>query len=126
MVHRRPIHWVGSTLADLRAFPAAARRRVGQELDLLQQGMEPTDFKPMPSVGPGVCELRIRAAGAFRVFYVAKFADGLYVLHAFRKKRDKPHAWTWNSARSGIGNFATAGNPLRTTLHDSQDHARQW
>lgn len=86
MVHRRPIHWVGSTLADLRAFPAAARRRVGQELDLLQQGMEPTDFKPMPSVGPGVCELRIRAAGAFRVFYVAKFADGLYVLHAFQKK----------------------------------------
>lgn len=78
--------WVGSALDDLRAFPDAARRRAGQQLDLLQQGLEPHDFKPMPSIGVGVYELRIRAGGAFRVFYVAKFAEGLYVLHAFQKK----------------------------------------
>jgi len=85
----RPIRWVGSALADLRAFPDTARRRAGQELDLLQQGLEPNDFKPMPSVGVGVYELRIRAEGAFRVFYVAKFAEGLYVLHAFQKKTQR-------------------------------------
>jgi len=78
--------WVGSARNDLRAFPAAARRQAGHEIDLLQQGLEPNDFRPMPSIGAGVYELRIRAAGAFRVFYVAKFAEGLYVLHAFQKK----------------------------------------
>lgn len=85
MTHR-PILWAGSAREDLRAFPDSARRRAGQELDLLQQGLEPHDFKPMPSIGAGVYELRIRAGGAFRVFYVAKFAEGLYVLHAFQKK----------------------------------------
>ena len=85
----RPIRWVGSALADLRAFPDTARRRAGQELDLLQQGLEPNDFKPMPSVGAGVYEMHVRAAGAFRVFYVAKFAEGLYVLHAFQKKTQR-------------------------------------
>ena len=58
----------------------------GHELDLLQQGLDPTDFKPMPAVGNGVYELRVRLDGAFRVFYVAKFAEGIYVLHAFTKK----------------------------------------
>jgi phage-related protein len=85
MTHRA-ILWVGSAREDLRAFPETARRQAGQQLDLLQQGFEPHDFKPMPSIGPGVYELRIRAAGALRVFYVAKFAEGLYVLHAFQKK----------------------------------------
>ena len=85
MTHR-PILWAGSAREDLRTFPDSARRRAGQELDLLQQGLEPHDFKPMPSIGAGVYELRIRSGGAFRVFYVAKFAEGLYVLHAFQKK----------------------------------------
>jgi len=52
----------------------------------MQHGIEPTDFKPMPTVGAGVYELRIRAEGAYRVFYVARFAEGIYVLHAFQKK----------------------------------------
>jgi phage-related protein len=86
VVARRPLIWLGSALTDLRAFPDAARRRAGHELDLLQQGMEPTDWKPMATVGDGVYELRIRAEGAFRVFYVAKRAEGIVVLHAFQKK----------------------------------------
>ena len=85
MTHR-PILCAGSAREDLRAFPESARRRAGQELDLLQQGLEPHDFKPMPGIGVGVYELRIRAGGTFRVFYVVKFAEGLYVLHAFQKK----------------------------------------
>ncbi len=63
-----------------------ARRRAGHERDLLQQGLEPTDWKPMPAVGHGVYELRIRAAGTFRVFCVTKRAEGILVLHAFQKK----------------------------------------
>jgi len=86
MVARRPLLWLGSARKDLRAFPPAARRRAGHELDLVEQGLGPTDWKPMSTVGDGVCEVRVRAEGAFRVFYVAKFAEGIYVLHAFQKK----------------------------------------
>ena len=83
---RRPLIWLSSARKDVRAFPVSARRRAGHELDLLQQGLEPTDWKPMPTVGDGVYELRIRAEGAFRVFYVTKRAEGIIVLHAFQKK----------------------------------------
>jgi phage-related protein len=64
----------------------AARRIAGHELHLVQQGLEPDDWKTMARVGPGVYELRIRTAVEHRVFYVAKFAEGVYVLHAFQKK----------------------------------------
>ena len=83
---RRPLIWLSTALKDLRAFPLAARRRAGHELDLLQQGLAPTVWKPMPTVGEGVYELRIRADGAFRVFYVTKRAEGIIVLQAFQKK----------------------------------------
>ena len=83
---RRPLIWLSSALKDVRAFPLPARRRAGHELDLLQQGLAPSDWKPMPTVGEGVYELRIRAEGAFRVFYVTKRAEGIVVLHAFQKK----------------------------------------
>jgi len=82
----KPLFWAGSTLQDLRAFPEDARRIAGHELHLVQQGLEPDDWKAMASVGHGVYELRIRTAVEHRVFYVAKFAEGVYVLHAFQKK----------------------------------------
>jgi phage-related protein len=82
----KPLFWVGSTLQDLRAFPADARRIAGHELHLVQKGVEPDDWKVMGGVGPGVYELRIRTDLEHRVFYVAKFAEGVYVLHAFQKK----------------------------------------
>jgi len=67
-----------------------ARREAGHQLDQVQHGLEPDDWKPMPSIGPGVREIRIRdAAGAFRVIYVVKFADAVYVLHCFQKKSQK-------------------------------------
>lgn len=83
---RKPLYWLGTAREAIRAFPPSARRRAGHELDVLQQGLDATDAKPMPAVGAGVYELRIRAGGAFRVFYVARFAEGIYVLHAFQKK----------------------------------------
>jgi len=86
----KPAYFVGTARADLGAFPEAARRRAGYELFMVQVGREPADFKPLPSVGPGAYEIRIRdEAGAFRVIYVAKFEDAVYVLHAFQKKTGK-------------------------------------
>ena len=85
----KPVIWVGSSLDDLRAFPDVARQRAGHNLHVVQLGLEPADWKPMTSVGPGVLELRIRTERAHRVFYVARFAEGIYVLHAFEKRTRK-------------------------------------
>ncbi len=85
----KPIAWLGSSLADLRAFPKEARQDAGFALDLMQQGAEPPDWKPMATVGAGVNEIRVQAEGQFRVLYVAKFAEAVYVLHAFTKKSGK-------------------------------------
>lgn len=80
----------GSALTDLRAFPADVRREAGYQLDLVQHGEEPDDWKPMHTLGHGVREIRIRdAAGIFRVIHVAKFTDAVYVLHCFQKKTQK-------------------------------------
>ena len=90
MPDRKPVEFRGSSLDDLRAFPMSARREAGHQLDQMQQGHEPDDWKPMPRIGSGVQEIRIRdAAGAFRVIYVARFADAVYVLHCFKKKTQK-------------------------------------
>jgi phage-related protein len=88
MVEKR-IVWIGSSRDDVRRFPREARRKAGLELRAVQRGEEPTDFKPLPSVGAGVYEIRVHAQGAYRVFYVAKFKEAVYVLHAFQKKTQK-------------------------------------
>ena len=85
----RALVFLGTSRDDLRAFPAAARRRAGFQLDLVQQGFDPDDYRPMPTIGPGVREIRVRdEAGAFRVIYVANRAEAVYVLHAFQKKTE--------------------------------------
>lgn len=86
----KPVQFRGSALDDLRSFPLSARREAGFQIDLVQHGQMPEDWKPMPTIGQGVQEIRIRdAAGAFRVVYVAKFADAVYVLHCFQKKTQR-------------------------------------
>ena len=85
----KPLYFVGSALEDLRAFPRAQRREAGYQLDRVQFGLEPSDWKPMTTVGRGVREIRIHHEGQYRVIYVAKFDDAVYVLHAFRKKTQK-------------------------------------
>jgi len=83
----RDIKFRGSSLKDLCKFPKDARREVGYQLDRVQNGLEPEDFKPMSDVGSGVQEIRIKdEAGIFRVLYVAKFEDAVYALHCFQKK----------------------------------------
>ena len=90
MTDPKPVAFQGSSLDDLRAFPLAARREAGHQIDQVQNGREANDWKPMNTVGQGVKEIRIRdAGGAFRVIYVAKFADAVYVLHCFQKKTEK-------------------------------------
>jgi phage-related protein len=83
----KSIEFRGDSLDRLREFPKEARREAGFQLDRVQRGLDPFDWKPMSSVGAGVREIRVRdESGAFRVLYVAKFEDAVYVLHCFQKK----------------------------------------
>jgi phage-related protein len=86
----KPIRFVGSAKDDISVFPNAARIRAGHELFMVQSGRDPDDWKPISVIGPGAREIRVRdSSGAFRVIYVAKFEDAIYVLHAFQKKTQK-------------------------------------
>ena len=85
----KPVVWLGDSLARVRSFAPEARRRAGQELRRIQAGRLPIDWKSMPGIGLGVNELRVRAGGAYRVIYLAKFAEAVYVLHVFEKKSRK-------------------------------------
>lgn len=86
----KPVRFMGSAKDDLSAFPKSARIRAGHELFMLQVGREPDNWRSMPTIGPGACEIRVRdSAGAFRVVYVTKFAEAVYVLHAFQKRTRK-------------------------------------
>ena len=89
MVTVKPLKFVGSSLDDLRNFPDEARRAAGFELRAVQGGLDPSDWRPMQTIGPGVNEIRIHVLGEWRVIYVAKFRGAVYVLHAFQKKTRK-------------------------------------
>ena len=83
----RELRWVSSSYRDLLAFPRDARRTAGFELGKVQAGLEPQDWKPLDVIGAGAREIRIRDVdGIFRVIYVAKFEEAVYVLHCFQKK----------------------------------------
>ena len=85
----KPLKFIGSSLDSLRNFPDEARRAAGFELHAIQAGLEPRDWKPMPIVGSGAKEIRIHVLGEWRVIYVAKLRDAVYILHAFQKKTIK-------------------------------------
>jgi len=82
----KPVVWLGNSLVRLRAASVEIRADAGYQLDLVQRGEAPTDFKPNPSVGSGVFEIRVHGENEFRVFYVARFEEAVYVLHCFFKK----------------------------------------
>lgn len=84
---KKPVTWVDTSLDDLRKFPIDARRQAGFQLDKVQSGKEPDNWKPFDDLGAGVREIRItEESGAYRVMYVAKFEEAVYVLHSFQKK----------------------------------------
>lgn len=81
----KEMRWLGSSFEDLLAFPDEARRDAGFQLGKVQAGLDPDDWKPFDDAGAGVREIRIRdARGIFRVMYVAKFEEAIYVLHCFQ------------------------------------------
>lgn len=104
MLPPKPIEFLGSARRALVEFPEEARRTAGFQLDRVQRGMEPVDWKPMPMVGSGAMELRVHdSKGAFRVVYVARFPDVVYVLHAFQKKSRKTSRLDIDLARARFG-----------------------
>ena len=93
------IAFLGTSLKTVREFPALAKREAGYQLDRVQHGLDPTDWKPMKSVGQGVREIRIQHEGQYRVIYVAPFEDKVYVLHAFQKKTQQTGKQDLDAAR---------------------------
>lgn len=101
----KPIEFLGDSLDRLRLFPGDVRSEAGFQLYRVQRGLEPLDWKPMASVGPGSCEIRIREeSGAYRILYVAKFGEAIFVLHCFQKKRELRPNGTLTWRRNGIAN----------------------
>jgi phage-related protein len=93
----KPLDFVGSARREMRAFPKSARTIAGEDLYRVQKGAEPRDWKPLPEIGPGVSEIRVRTTQGgsvqYRVIYVARFREAVYVLHAFENKTQQipPH-----------------------------------
>jgi phage-related protein len=85
----KPINWIGTSRDDIGSFSEDTRRKAGFQLRAVQRGEAPADFKSISIVGKGVQEIRIRTEDAYRIFYVAKFDEEVYVLHAFPKKTQK-------------------------------------
>ena len=90
MTGLKQVKFRGDSLSALKRFPEPARREAGHQLDFVQRDKELEDWKPMNGVGTGVREIRIRdESGIFRVLYVTKFDDVIYVLHCFQRKTQK-------------------------------------
>jgi len=105
----KPITFLGDSLNTIRQFPSDVRREAGHQLDRVQFGKLPDNWKPMSSIGLGVNEIRLRNEnGAFRVIYIAKLEDAIYVLHAFEKKSQK-------TSQADLGLARKRLNELRTT-----------
>ncbi|NOR69866.1 MAG: type II toxin-antitoxin system RelE/ParE family toxin [Methylomarinum sp.] len=101
MEKEKPIYWIGSSLKDLLALPDEVKKDAGYQLHRVQNGLEPENWKPFQEVGSGVKEIRIYdESGAFRVMYVAKFSEKIYVLHAFQKKTQKTNQNDINIAKT--------------------------
>ena len=87
---KKEVEFEGDSLERIKGFPEVAKQRTGYEIHKLQCGENPTNFKPVRNVGAGVFEIRVDSEGSwFRVFYVAKFEEAIYVLHAFSKKQNQ-------------------------------------
>jgi phage-related protein len=85
----KPLTWVGSAKRDLVTCSSDVQTAAGRELERVQRGADPIDWKPMPSIGAGAREIRVHVKGEWRVFYVATFPEAVYVLHVFQKKTRK-------------------------------------
>jgi phage-related protein len=98
----KDIQFIGRSLESIRDFPDVAKREAGYQLDRVQHGLDPIDWKPMSSIGPGVREIRIKHEGQYRVIYIAKFEEAIYVLHAFQKKTQKTNKQDIDAAKRAL------------------------
>jgi len=90
MSAEKSIYWVGSSYKDLLSFPVEVKQDAGYQLHRVQNGLNPEDWKSFQTIGAGVKEIRISDDGnTFRIIYIAKFAEKIYVLHSFQKKSQK-------------------------------------
>lgn len=114
----KPVRFVGDVLQRLRDFPNEARQDVGYQLDRIQRGLQPTDFKPMPSIGRGIEDIRVwDESGTFRVIYTARLAHTVYVPTLFRRDR-KPH-------RSRTSRSQGSASPNSSEVHHDHHQDRE-
>ncbi len=100
------VTWLGSSKADLKAFPAAVMDDMVHQLFLVQCDIEPHDWKPLATVGIGVKEIRVRdAGGIYRTVYLATRPDAVYVLHCFQKKTQQTTKRDINLAQQRLRNI---------------------
>ena len=110
MTEEKPIHWVGSSLKDLLTFPDEIKQDAGYQLHRVQNGFDPENWKPFQEVGAGAKEIRMSDnSGVFRVMYVAKFSEKIYVLHAFQKKTQKTNPKDINIAKTRYKTIVNEG-----------------
>lgn len=106
----RRIFWIGASLVDLKKFPANAIQKAGYQLHRVQTGLEPDDWKPFNEIGSGVREIRIiDSSSTFRIMYVTKLKEGIYVLHSFQKKTQKTRKQDIDIAKTRYQAIITAG-----------------
>jgi phage-related protein len=99
----KPLFWLGDSKRTFDSFPADVQDDAGFELYNVQLGRRPSDAKPMPSIGAGVEEIRIwQESGTYRIIYLARLADAVYVLHAFQKKTQQTAQSDLNLARARL------------------------
>jgi phage-related protein len=98
----KPIEFHGHSLETIRKFPLTVKREIGYQLDRLQRGLNPVDWKPMPTIGKGVKEIRIHRQGQYRVIFVTNVGDSILVLHAFQKKAGKTARMDINQAQNAL------------------------
>ena len=101
----KPLAWLGSSLDEVRSFPAEAKRSAGYQLGRVQQGLMPGDWKPMAAVGAGVNEIRVHTGLEHRVLYVAKYEEAVYVIHAFEKRTAQTRDADIDLARKRLAEF---------------------
>jgi phage-related protein len=102
----KPITFLGDSLDALRNFHQGIRREAGFQLDRVQRGLMPENWKPVKTIGKGVNEIRVRdAAGVYRVIYLATFPDAVYVLHTFQKKTQTTAQIDLELARTRLRNL---------------------
>jgi phage-related protein len=85
----KDVIWIADALDVLKNFPAQARHDLGVELMRVQAGLNPVRYRPMPSIGLGVQEIKVKYRGEYRLIYVARFEEGVYAISSFHKKSQR-------------------------------------